>query len=411
MGSGRWGRAFWTLWASSGLSNLADGIVAASFPLLAASLTRDPQLVAGVTVMRTLPFLLFGLAAGAIADRMDRRRLMVITDVARALLVGALAASLAADVQNLALVYAVVFVSGCFETLFDTAVPSLLPAVVERDRLESANGFLQSAERLANEFVGPIAGAAMFGVLVYAPFAAYSVVLALSGVGLLLIKASFAPPQTGRSFREDVGEGIAWVRRHQLLRWLSIDIAIIAFTDSAWFSLLVLYVTRVLSLDAGVYGFFLAAGAGGSIVGSLAAPWISRRIGAGSALLASLVFLALSQLGIGLTSSPALAAPLLATSGAAFMVWNVVSVSLRQALTPDRLLGRVTSLYRLMGLGAMPLGALAGGALGNAFGIRTPFLAGAPVLILAALGTARFIGNKAISREKQDWGLEGSGSG
>src|SRR5689334_679327 len=158
------GAPFWWLWTSSGISNLADGVLKVALPLVAIRYTDSPTLIAGLTFALTLPWLLFALPAGALADRLDRRRAMLGANLARAALLGALAVAVVLDLGSIWLLYAVALLIGVSETLYDTSAQSILPLVVPRERLSRANGRLYAAELAANQFVGPPLG----GVLVSA---------------------------------------------------------------------------------------------------------------------------------------------------------------------------------------------------------------------------------------------------
>ena len=163
------GRSFNLVWTASAISNIGDGIMGAAFPLLVASVTRDPLLVSGANVIGRLPWFLFALISGALVDRMDRRRVMIWTDVFRAVVVGGLALLVASDQAGLAVIYGVAFLLGSAETLFDTSAEAIIPKLVPADDLTSANGRLQATEWLAGTFVGPPVGAALFAMAAATP--------------------------------------------------------------------------------------------------------------------------------------------------------------------------------------------------------------------------------------------------
>jgi MFS family permease len=383
------GRDFWRLWTASTISNLGGGISGAAFALLAAGLTRDPRFVAALTFAFTAPWLLFGLHGGAIVDRLDRRRVMVAVNIGRSVIVGLLAFAVATDAVNLPLLYGVAFVLGASETLYDNAAQSLLPALVPRERLDAANGWLLTAERLTNEFIGPPIGGLLFAVAAWAAIASDAVGWALAAVLLLGVRGRFratrAEARARTSLTADVREGLAWLWQNRPLRALAGAVALLGLVDSAWFAILVLYALEVLDLGSAGYGVLVAAGGVGAIAGSVLAARLSRVYGRGGVLVLSLLVAAVSQAGVGLTSTAVVAGVLLAVSGFAFGVWNVAAVSLRQSLAPHHLLGRVHSAYRFLGVGASAVGALAGGVIAESLGLRAPFLVGAPLLVVAAL--------------------------
>lgn len=383
------GRNFWRLWAASTITNLGGGISGAAFALLAAGLTRDPRLVAALMFAFTSPWLLFGLYGGAIVDRLDRRRVMVAVNVGRAVIVGLLALGVATDAVNLPLLYGVAFVLGASETLYDNAAQSLVPALVPRERLDAANGWLLTAERLTNEFAGPPIGGLLFAIAAWAAIASDAVGWALAAILLVGVRGRFrasrAGPAVRTSLTAEVREGLVWLWRNPQLRALAGAVALLGLVDAAWFSILVLFALQILDVGPVGYGILVAAGGVGAIVGSATAPALSRAVGRGGALVLSLLVAAASQTSVGLTSTAVVAGVLLAVSGFAFGVWNVAAVSLRQALAPDRLLGRVHSAYRFLGVGASAVGALAGGVVADVLGLRAPFLVGAPLLVVAVL--------------------------
>jgi MFS family permease len=383
------GSGFWRLWAASTISNLGGGMSGAAFALLAAGLTRNPSLVAALTFAFTAPWLLFGLHGGALVDRLDRRRVMVSVNVARAVVVGMLALAVATEDVSLPLLYAVAFLLGASETLYDNAAQSLVPALVPRERLDAANGWLLTAERLTNEFIGPPIGGLLFAVAAWAAIASDAVGWALAAALLFGVRGRFRPSQAEAppraSLTADVREGLVWLWHNPPLRALAATVALLGLVDTAWFAILVLFSIELLDVGPAGYGLLVAAGGLGAIMGSLLAAPLSRAYGRGGALVVSLVVAAAAQTGVGLSSTAVIAGVLLGVSGFAFGVWNVAAVSLRQALAPNWLLGRVHSAYRFLGVGASAVGALAGGVVADAFGLRAPFLIGAPLLVAAAL--------------------------
>ena len=391
------GRAYWKLWTASTVLNTGGGVASIAFPLIAAGLTRDPALIAGLTFAFTAPWLLFGLVAGAIVDRLDRRRTMVAVSMARVAIVTALAAAVATDHATLALLYATAFLLGAGETLFDNAAQAILPAVVPRERLEDANSRLAAAERVTNEFVGPPLGGLLYGLTPALPVFVDAAGHATSAAAIASIRGGFRPERTAATLWREIAEGLRWLRRHRLLRTLAAMVAVLGLVDAAWFSILVLYALEVLDVGSVGFAFLLVAGGAGSVAGSVATPRLSRTVGTGRIVIAALVLAAVAQLVLGLTSSPAVAVSMLALSGFAFAIWNVVNVSLRQELAPDRLLGRVHSAYRFLGVGATAVGALVGGLVADALTLRAPFLVGVPILLAVGLAALPVVNNRAIA--------------
>lgn len=379
---------FWRLWTSSALSNLADGVLKVSLPLVALDLTRSPVLIAGLTFAFTLPWLLFALPAGVVVDRVDRRLLMVGANLARA---GLVACALLAD--SLWLLYAVAVGVGVAETLYDTAAQSVVPRLVARTELPRANGRLYAAELTANELVGP----PLAGFLVAASalaLGAPAAVWVVAAVVLLFLRGSFrAERPLGRTtVRADVVAGLRFVWRDRVLRRCAVGVGVFNFAGAAREAVLVLYATTAMGLSARGFGLLLGAFAAGSLLGSLVAARVHRRFAARRILLVAFVGAA-ALIGVPtLTADPYAVGAAFLVSGAAVVVANVVVVSMRQAVTPDALLGRVTSGFRVVGWGAKPLGAIAGGVLAQVLGVRAVFaVVGlfAVVVLAAVMSSAR----------------------
>ncbi|MFD6358248.1 MFS transporter [Streptomyces roseolus] len=388
-------RPFTALWASQASSNLADGLLQAAAPLLVATLTRDPLVVAGMTVAQFLPWLLATLPAGALADRTDRRRILVAGNLLRAAGFALLALALAGGWRHVALLYAAVFLAGCAETMVDNAALAVPPRLLPRAKLERANGRLFATQSLVHTFVGPPAGAALFALAASAAFFAGAAAFALAGLAALLLPAlrpagekdgPGGPRRT--TMTQDIRTGWTHFWRHDLLRRVAFISAAINFFGAATGGLLVLLITGPYAVPMAHYGLFVAVPAAGAIAGSLLAERVVPRIGGGpTTWLAALVPAAgYAVLGLGHGTPLALAAMF----GAAFAgsLNQIVVSTLRQAAVPDALLGRVTAAYRLIVLGVVPLGALGGGLLGRHLGVRAVFLAAAAGLALAAVPLA-----------------------
>jgi len=396
------GRNFHKALAASGFANLADGVLWVALPLLAVQLTRSPVLIAGVTVAARLPWLLAPVA-GAFADRLDRRQSMVRVNLVRTVLLGGLALAVAADLASLPMLYAVAVLLGAAETLFDTSAQSLLPAVVPRDDLTRANSRLFAVELIANTFIGPPLGGLLAGaglaIAFGAPAAAY-----LVGAGVLaLIVGSFraagAEPAGSTRLRDEIAEGAGFVWRHPVLRPLAIMLGIQNMAFAAVFSVFVLFAVAPgpMGLSKAGFGVLLAAEGVGSLVGTWLAVPAERRLGRVRTLVVGVLLSAASLVVYVLTTSPVLVGTAFAVSGVSMVLWNVVTVSLRQRITPDRLLGRMNAAYRLVGWGTMPIGSLLGGVLAAWLGLRPTFLV-ATVIVLVTLVGFRFVNEEAVAQ-------------
>lgn len=392
--STRLGRPFWLVWSASTVSSLGDGVRYVAFPLLAASLSHDPRAVAAVSVAGYLPWPLFGLVGGAMADRTDRRRLMWQTDVFRAALVTGCALAVLTASAPIALLAAVAFLLGLAETFFENAASAIVPMLVAEPAIERANSWLFSTQTVMSTLVGAPLGGALFVVAESVPLVADAVSFALAAALVALVAGSFHPRAGGgpTTFRQDIGEGLRWLLAHRLLRTIALLLAVINGTFAAAEAVLVLYSLEVLRLPAYGYGALLALVAIGGLLGTLLAGGLRRLLG----LRWVLVGVGLTQAGgllvAGLTSSRLLMVLAMLLLGVVSMVWNVVTVSLRQRLVPAALLGRVTSSYRVIGIGAMPVGAALAGIVARGYGLHMPYLAGGLLLAAATLGCLPLLG-------------------
>ena len=403
-------RHFAALWTASGFSNLADGIGLTAAPLLAAMLTRDPLLVSGLTVAQRLPWFLFTLVSGALVDRLDRRQVMERANGLRFLLLGALALAVLSGRADLGVLYLVFFLLGCIETLFDNAALAILPFMVEQEGLEDANGRLFATATVANELVGPPLGSTLFSLLPATSFLSSALAYGLSSRLIQRIPGRFVSSDGPRAgLKEEIVEGVRWFWNHRLLRTLGLFAGTFNLVFGATMSVFVLYSQDVLGLDEAAYGFLLAAGALGGILGGLMTRRLSDRFGPGTILLADALISGLAFIGIGLTTRAWVVGLMFVLMSLSDMFGNVILVSLRQAIIPGHLLGRVASAYRLVVMGALPLGALGGGLLARATHLATPFWAGGLLLILVGLAMQPIVNNRTIKEARARAELESEG--
>jgi len=372
------GRPFWTVWIATTASNVGDGIVLAALPLLAASITREPMAVAATTIAIRLPWLIFGLFAGVIVDRTDRLRLMITTDLGRAVAFAGIALVVATDNMTLLILYAAVFGVGVLETLFDTAAMSLTPSLVEPDQLEHANARINGAQIAANEFIGPPVGAALFAIAAAVPFGVNAVTFAVSVVVLLTVGGRFRPQRVERlSVVGDIRDGFGFLWREPVIRAFAVGAGVINLGSTAAISVLVLHAQENLLLDELGFGLLLASAAVGGVSGAQLAPRIIYRMGRRTSVLTSVGAVVAGIAVMGAANSLLVAGAGFALFGFAAEIWNIVSVTYRQAATPDAMLGRVMSGFRVIAYGAFPIGATLGGLIASAVSLRAAFFVGA----------------------------------
>ncbi len=392
------------LWAASAVSNLGDGVTLIAGPLLAATLTRDPVLVAGLAFAQRLPWLLFPLISGALVDRFDRRLTMGVVNLFRAALIGILGLALLGDLAGLTLMYAIFFLLGTAETLFDNAAQAILPVVVPRERLERANSRLFAAELVSNQFAGPPLGGFLFATAVSVPFLLDAGTFAAAAALVLAMRGRFRPekpegaPRT--TLRAEIGEGLRWLWGHRLLRvlamMLGVSNAMYAATDAIW----VLFVQDVLGLGSVGFGILVASGSAGGLIGSLTADRIIARLGPGWALHACILLTAAVFVVVALAENAFLVGAVFLLVGVNVVVWNVITVSFRQAVVPEQLFGRVNGVYRLIGWGGISIGALLGGFLARDFGLTAPFWVAAAVVAVMSLATLPIVNNRTVAEAR-----------
>ena len=397
------GKSFNRLWTASAISNIGDGVMGAAFPLLVASTTRDPVLVSGANVVGRLPWFLFALISGALVDRLDRRRVMIWTDVFRAVVVGVLAALIVFDEAGLAVIYGVAFLLGSAETMFDTSAEAIVPRLVESSDLTSANGRLQATEWLASNFAGPPVGAALFALAAAVPFWVNSVSFLIAALVVALIAGQFTSERVSgpASIKQDIGEGVRWLWRNRVLRTLSMMAGGINLFSMGIVAIFVLFAQDILGVSDVGFGVLLTVFGVGGLAGALASRFTVDRLGPGVTVQAVVVLGAAIAAAMGALSNAYLVGGLLLLFGFVVIHWNVVAVTLRQQLVPDELRGRVASVARLIAWGTQPLGALLGGLLAAGLGLRAPFFAAAAGWALMTFLTVPIVNNRAI-RELQE---------
>ncbi|GAA1218380.1 MFS transporter [Streptomyces rhizosphaericus] len=412
-------RDFAGLWASYGLSSLADGLVVIVLPLTALDLTSSPGLVAGVKWAQTLPYVLCTLAIGILIDRAERSHLILRAHVLRAVALVLLALALAGDVAPLPLLYVVAFLLGTAELVADLTTTSVLPAMVPQDRLDGANARLESARSSLNEFVGPPLGGLLVAIgAITATLSMAGLYLVAAGAVLLLLRGSYDPRDRTEAdgerreetataarprLRDELTEGLHYLRRQPVLWNLAIMVCVMAATWSAWSAVLVVYAVTPgpMGLSGTGYGLLLTTLALGGVLGSLTAGRVRKVLGTRNLLAIDVVT------GIVMLAVPALTAQVWSVAAVTFLggvgsgLWNVTVVTLRQQLIPDALLGRVSSASRLIGWGGMPLGAALAGVLSQLVGPRLVFALGALACALLLFPFFRTIREETIEEAKR----------
>ena len=372
----RLGASFRWLLASSWASNLGDGVAMAAGPLLVASLTDDPFLVALAALLRWAPPMVFGLAAGVVSDRLNRRRIVMVADGIRSVVLAGLVVALVTGYASVWVALAAVGLLGTAEVFADNTTATLAPMLVHRDDLVLANARLGAGFITLNQLAGPPLGAVLFATGRAWPFAAEAV-LVLAGV---LLVSRIVLPAYERSAHEaasgvfrDVVMGLRWTVNHAAVRTLALTILIFNVTFGAAWSVLVLYASQRLGLGAIGFGLITMVSAAGGLLGTALYGWITRRVSLGNIMRIGLIIETLTHLVLAVTTSPWVALPVFFVFGAHAFIWGTTSTTVRQRAVPAHLQGRVASVNTLCVFGGLVVGSAIGGLLATHAGITAPF--------------------------------------
>ena len=410
------GKNYWRLFSAHAISNLGDGLAAIAYPWLASAVTRSPFLIALVAVASSLPWLIFTLPAGVITDRFNRGKIIVAMDIARgslALLVAIVVtleseslpklnevASLT-DLETNWTLYLVLVITallfGFAEVLRDNSAQTLLPSVVEKEKLESANGKLWSVEYVTNSFVGPPLGSFLLGIAIFLPFYIDSASFFISAALIATLIPSLKKIDTEKkseklNFRAEIKEGFTWLWSHELLRPMALILGALNAIGALTAAVFILFAQEILETSVFIFAVLGTAGAVGGSLGGILGPKISKKLGSGPSLYLTLLSGPIIALIIGLSSSWHLFYLLTALATVFAVLWNVITVSLRQSIIPSHLLGRVNSVYRFFAWGSIPIGTLLGGALVDLMELAgdRDFALRSPYFLSAILGLGLF---------------------
>ncbi len=381
-----WRGGFGRLWSAAVLSSFGDALRTAALPLLEVTLTDRPLLIASVTACGYLPWLVFGLLGGAMADRVDQRRAMWTVDALRGLLVACFAVAVALGHVSIALLIALAFTLTALQTLFDNASTALLPALVPREALGRANARLMTGQGIAGGLLGApvvplllVAGAAV-------PFAADAATFLLAAVLVASLRTTAAerkPRPAGSTLRREIADGLRTLAGDRALRGLCAATALCNIGMGALIAGMALLVTGWLNAGTTVYAAAMTAYTVGGLAGGVTSGRPAARVGrvravllAGTAQIGALVVMGSVRSVVALGAA-------MAVFGFMGMVWNVNTRTLMQERSPAEMLGRVSAAFRTLAVAGAPLGALLGGAVATAWGLNTPPLLTAAFFVLS----------------------------
>lgn len=386
---------FRRLWAASAISNVGDGIRATALPLLATELTNDPRLIAGVVVAERIPWLVFILPGGVWADRYDRRRLRVRLDIVRGVVVGLLALLVLFDAASIGWVFATAALLAAAESVVDSSSMALVPSLVPQNQLERANGVMSSTELIGQALIGPPLGGLLFATALTVPFGFDAISFIVAAIVASTIQGQFTATTpidaTGaplrRSLTSDLGVAMRWLWAHSLLRNLALVSMLLGFFNLMHGAVFVIYARSELGLGPVGFGLLLMAPAVGGVVGSIAAQSFAR-FNLTAVLTISVIVGGIAIGGLAATDVPAVAGALIFVDALSVLIWNVLTVALRQRLIPNHLLGRVGAAYRFLVYLAMPIGAFIGGIIAERATVSAVFIVAGIGQLAAAIVVA-----------------------
>ena len=372
----RLGRDFRWLLASSWTSNLGDGIALSAAPLLIASMTSSPILVASGAMMQFLPWLLFGLLAGSVADHHDRRRLVMLADGLRAVIVLALVVFLVTGAATVWIVLATAFLYGTAEVFADSAGSTLLPMLVRPADLGIGNARMQAGYLVGNQLAGPPLGAFLFAIGAAWPFLVQILCVTLAVILISRISRTPIPerePAPPGTKPHPIREGLRWLRANAPVRTLVLIIFVFNVTWAAPWSVLVLYATEHLDMGAVGYGALMSATALGGLIGIFSFGWLERHVSFATLMRVCLSLEVVMHLSFALTTSPVVAFFIMFGFGAYAFVWGTISTTVRQRLVPMELQGRIASVNMVGVFGGLVIGQFLGGVIAQTWGLTAPW--------------------------------------
>ena len=393
------GPAFNRMWASSIISNLADGVMLAAVPLLAISLTDSPVLISLIGAMVMLPWLLFAIPIGVMVDRVDRRFILAGANASRSAVVGILALLIATDHVTIFWLLAAAFIIGVCEVAADTTAQSLIPQILNEKDFEKGNSRLQISETVIQGFIGaPISGF-IYAAAIYLPFFINSLGFAISALFALSIPVKYLQDlrvddvdKTPKHFVEDMKFGIAYLFNQKVLRRLVVTTATIGLCYSMGSATMVLFIIKELGLTEKYFGIIMAIQGVGAIAGSLVASRTSSKFGRSKVMTFAIISSSAVLLIQGFSPNIYIFVALATFGGFVISQWNILLMATYQTVIPKELYGRIHGTRRTLVWGAMPIGSLLGGVLAN-FSLRLPLYVGGALACVVSIASIGFLLN------------------
>ena len=389
------GPAFNRLWASSLVSNLADGVLMAAAPLLAITLTDSTVLISAIGAMVMLPWLLFAMPIGVMVDRVDRRFILAGSNAIRSAVIGAVALGIATDRITIYWLIFSGFIIGVCEVATDTTAQSLIPQILDEEHYEKGNSRLQISETVIQGFIGSPLSGFLYAIAIWLPFFINSIGYAVATLFALLIPIQYlqdvrtdSPNETKSSYLEDIKFGIRYLYNQKVLRRLVLTTATIGVCYSAGTATMVLFIIKELELSPQYFGVVISIQGAGALLGAIVAPQASKKFGRSIIMTLGITSSSVVLLLQGFATNIYIFVALATFGGFAISQWNILLMATYQRIIPNELYGRIHGTRRTLVWGMLPIGSLIGGVLAH-FSLRLPMLIGgflASALAFASIG-------------------------
>ena len=392
------GHDFSRIWSASLITNLVDGVLRLAAPLLAVSLTEDPILIGALSALGLLPWLFFAIPIGALVDRVDRRKALVIGNSLRAVIALFIAFAVSQDFINIWLLLISVFFFGICEVLVDTTSQAVLPQILDKSNYERGNSRLQISEVIVSQFAGAPLSGLLYAVSIALPFFFSTTGFILAGLLILLfpferainVRKEGDAGQAKLGLKGDIKFALNYLYQDKQIFSIVVITTLLGFFYSLSNAIAPLFILKELNVSPALFGVVLAIQGIGALAGSIAAPMVSKYLGRGKALAINVFFASLLVIFIGLSPNAYFFAAVSVLVGFTISVWNILLMSLYQSLIPPELYGRIHGARRTIVWGLMPIGALLGGVIARG-GLRLPFLIGGSIATLIAFFSYKHI--------------------
>ena len=392
------GHDFTRIWSASLITNLVDGVLRLAAPLLAVSLTQDPILIGALSALGLLPWLFFAIPIGAMVDRFDRRKALILGNILRALIALFIAFAVSQGFINIWLLLISVFFFGICEVLVDTTSQAVLPQILDKSNYERGNSRLQISEVIVSQFAGAPLGGLLYAVSIALPFYFSTTGFILAGLLILLFpfereinaRKEGEVGQAKLGLKGDIKFALNYLYQDKQIFSIVVITTLLGFFYSLSNAIAPLFILKELSVSPAMFGVVLAIGGIGALIGSIAAPMASRYLGRGRALAINVFFASFLVIFIGLSPNAYFFVVVSVLIGFTISVWNILLMSLYQSLIPPELYGRIHGARRTIVWGLMPIGALLGGVIARG-GLRLPFLIGGSIATLISIFSYKHI--------------------